>query len=176
MRTMTTLTILIITAGCKSNKMTSLLIILGSGSTEQSQLMKNVICLNTWARFNIKMPSYQYRKSHCGDKTVVRSSYLHNWISYTGKMTSLYWIRALNIAKIFSYHTPTQRISRRDILVSPRPSAHPSVRRQSHARSPQPIKIQQNSVHTSDTTHCIYRWHRLWRPHFPRTEDTAVVC
>ena len=44
--------------------------------------------------FNIKMPSYQYRKSHCGDKTVVRSSYLHNGISYTGKMSSLYWIRA----------------------------------------------------------------------------------
>ena len=44
-------------------------------------------------RFNIKMPSYRYRKSHCGDKTVVRSSYLHNGISYTGKMTSLYWIR-----------------------------------------------------------------------------------
>ena len=42
-------------------------------------------------RFNIKMSSYQYRKSHCGDKTVVRSSYLHNGISYTGKMTSLYW-------------------------------------------------------------------------------------
>ena len=47
-------------------------------------------------RFNIKMSSYQYRKSHCGDKTVVRSSYLHNGISYTGKMSSLYWIRALN--------------------------------------------------------------------------------
>ena len=45
--------------------------------------------------FNIKIPSYQYRKSHCGDKTVVRSSYLHNGISYTGKMTSLYWIRVL---------------------------------------------------------------------------------
>ena len=29
-------------------------------------------------RFNIKMSSYQYRKSHCGDKTAVRSSYLHN--------------------------------------------------------------------------------------------------
>ena len=40
--------------------------------------------------FNIKMSSYQYRKSHCGDKTVVRSSYLHNGISYTGKMSSLY--------------------------------------------------------------------------------------
>ena len=25
--------------------------------------------------FNIKMPTYQYRKSYCGDKTVVRSSY-----------------------------------------------------------------------------------------------------
>ena len=44
-------------------------------------------------RFNIKMPSYRYRKSHCGDKTILRPSYLHNGISYTGKMTSLYWIR-----------------------------------------------------------------------------------
>ena len=41
--------------------------------------------------FNIKMSSYQYRKSHCGDKMVVRSSYLHNGISYTGKMASLNW-------------------------------------------------------------------------------------
>ena len=46
-------------------------------------------------RFYIKMSSYQYRKSLCGDKTVVRSSYLHNGISYTGKMSSLYWIGAL---------------------------------------------------------------------------------
>ena len=45
--------------------------------------------------FNITISSYQYRKSHCGEKTVVRSSYLHNGISYTGKMSSLYWIRAL---------------------------------------------------------------------------------
>ena len=40
------------------------------------------------------MASYQYRKSHCGDKTILRPSYLHNGISYTGKMTSIYWIRA----------------------------------------------------------------------------------
>ena len=46
-------------------------------------------------RFNIKMLSYQYRKSHCGDKTILRPSYLHNGISYTGKMISLYWIRPL---------------------------------------------------------------------------------
>ena len=46
--------------------------------------------------FNIKMTSYQYRKSHCGDKTILRPSYLHNGISYTGEMTSLYWIRALH--------------------------------------------------------------------------------
>ena len=52
-------------------------------------------------RFNIKMTSYWYRKSHCGDKTVVRSSYLHNGISYTGKMTSLYWIRALFLCQLW---------------------------------------------------------------------------
>ena len=45
--------------------------------------------------FNIKMASHQYRKFHCGDKTVVRSSYLHNGISYAGKMTSLYWFSPL---------------------------------------------------------------------------------
>ena len=45
--------------------------------------------------FNIKMSSYQYRKSHCGDQTILWTSYLHNGISYTGKMTSLYRIRAL---------------------------------------------------------------------------------
>ena len=43
----------------------------------------------------IKMTPYQYRKSHCGDKTISRSSYLHNGISYTGNRTSLYWIGAL---------------------------------------------------------------------------------
>ena len=40
------------------------------------------------------MSCYQYRKSHCGDKTILRLSYLHNGISYTSKMISLYWIGA----------------------------------------------------------------------------------
>ena len=40
----------------------------------------------------MKMASYQYMKSHCGDKTGVISYYLHNGISYTGKMTYLNWI------------------------------------------------------------------------------------
>ena len=43
-------------------------------------------------RFNIKMTSYQYRNSNCGDKTIWRPSYLHNGISCTDKITSLYWI------------------------------------------------------------------------------------
>ena len=47
--------------------------------------------------FNIKMPSYQCRKSHCGDKTVLRPSYLHNEISFIDKMASLYWIRARGV-------------------------------------------------------------------------------
>ena len=46
-------------------------------------------CSGAW--FNIKM-SFQYRKSHCGDKTILWPSYPHNGISYTGKTTSLYWI------------------------------------------------------------------------------------
>ena len=45
-------------------------------------------------QFNIKISSYQYRKSHCGDKAILRPFYLHNGTFYTGKMTSLYWIRA----------------------------------------------------------------------------------
>ena len=49
----------------------------------------------TWALIQYKMPSYQYRKSNCWDKTILRPSYLHNGISYTGKMRSLYWTRAL---------------------------------------------------------------------------------
>ena len=57
--------------------------------------------------FNMKMSSYQYRKSHCGDKTVVRSSYLHNGISYTGKITSLYWfgplVPLLVVLMLFSF-------------------------------------------------------------------------
>ena len=56
-------------------------------------ITQNQITSRLW--FNIKMSSYQYRKSHCGDKTVVRLSYLHNGISYTGKMTSLYWLGLL---------------------------------------------------------------------------------
>ena len=57
--------------------------------------------------FNKKMLSYQYRKSHCGDKTILRPSYLHNGISYTGKMTSLYWIRVLVSPGYFvSCHLP----------------------------------------------------------------------
>ena len=58
-----------------------------------------------WALIQYKMSSYQYRKSHCGDKTVVRSSYLHNGISYTGKMSYLYWIGALVYWEPFSWLT-----------------------------------------------------------------------
>ena len=53
------------------------------------------ICWCPGPRFNMNMLSYQYRKSHCGDKTVVRSFYLHNGISYTGKMSFLYWTGAV---------------------------------------------------------------------------------
>ena len=54
-----------------------------------------------WRHCNdIKMPSYQYMKSHCVDKTISWPSYLHNGTSYTGKMTYLYWIRAQGVVVI----------------------------------------------------------------------------
>ena len=59
--------------------------------TYGSQWLLRGMIWEAW--FNIKMSPYQYRKSHCGDKTVVRSSFLHKGNSYTGKITSLYWIR-----------------------------------------------------------------------------------
>ena len=60
---------------------------------------RNTITNNS-AWLYIKMLSYQYRKYHCRDKTVTRSSYLHNGISYIGKMASLYWISHL-VAKTY---------------------------------------------------------------------------
>ena len=50
--------------------------------------------------FNIKMTFYHYKTSQCGDDTILRPSYLHNEISYTGKTASLYWIGTL----FFVYH------------------------------------------------------------------------
>ena len=55
--------------------------------------------------FNINMSSYQYMKSHCGDKTILLQSYLHNGISYTGKMISIYWIGAQSEALHLSVWT-----------------------------------------------------------------------
>ena len=65
------------------------------------------------SQFNIKMISYQSRKSHCGDKTILRLSYLHNGFTYAGKMTSLYWIRAL----IVEYTWKTKRPDSKDLQI-----------------------------------------------------------
>ena len=61
----------------------------------------DAICQN-W--FNIRMLSYQYRKSHYGEKTILQPSYLYNGISYTGKTVSLYWIGpVVNMDSGYSY-------------------------------------------------------------------------
>ena len=52
------------------------------------------------------MLSYQYRKSHCGDKTILRPSFLHNGTSFTGKMSLLYWIGAQNSGGVAIKGTP----------------------------------------------------------------------
>ena len=69
------------------------------GSLRRQDISSNAIDYAGWTGpgpwFSVKMTLYQYRKFHCGDKTVVRSSYLYNGISYTGKMSSLYWTSPL---------------------------------------------------------------------------------
>ena len=60
----------------------------------------------------IKMLFYQHSKSHYGDKTVTRTWYSHNGISFIGKTPFLYWISTLllthwrlnKIAEIFIYN------------------------------------------------------------------------
>ena len=77
---------------------------------------------------NIKMSSYQYRKSHCGDKTILRPSHLHNGIYYTGKTTSLYWIWALDLSWIICLKltagSPNKVQQRRMIFPFPFCSTH----------------------------------------------------
>ena len=80
-------------------------------------------------RFNIKMPSYQYRKSDYGDKTILWLSYLHNGISYTGKTPSLYWIRAWRPdrwcpAKMRHQHKVNILIPRPELPVQERTAEH----------------------------------------------------
>ena len=61
--------------------------------------------------FNIKMSSYWYRKFHCEDKTGVRLSYLFNWISYNGKMTSLLYPRPTKLEGGYTGFTLSVRLS-----------------------------------------------------------------
>ena len=55
----------------------------------------NQIWANSLGADSIKRCHLNSRKSHCGDKMVIRFSYLHSGISYTGKTSCLYWIRPL---------------------------------------------------------------------------------
>ena len=96
--------------------------------------------------FNINMSSYQYRKFYCGDKTIVRSSYLHNGISYTGKMTSLYWFSPLNVIRM--YHSISSIIS------------HPA---RNHPTTQYAVGINrpfQDLVKTRGSSFCVFVSHR----------------
>ena len=55
----------------------------------RSVLISGVYTSTTEVWSDVKVLSYQFRKAHCGDETVVGSPYLRNGIPYTDK-TSLY--------------------------------------------------------------------------------------
>ena len=56
--------------------------------------------------FKIKMSSCQYRKSHYGDKTVVRSSYFHNGNWYTSSKTPFFHIESDPIGGVSIKRSP----------------------------------------------------------------------
>ena len=82
----------------------------------------------TWQQpglwYNIKMSSNQYRKSHCEDKTILQPSYLHNGISCTGMMSSLYWIGALYSSAAYCPNPSITRQAGKHIMREPGPKKH----------------------------------------------------
>ena len=84
---------------------------MAEGGTTISVHVLVVASANPWRRKIPLRALIQYKDVHCGDKTVVRSSYLHNEISHTSKMLSLYWIGAevpipyIDTGPIFRFRT-----------------------------------------------------------------------
>ena len=98
--------------------------------------------------------SYQYRKSHCGDKTVVIPCYLHNGISYIHKTTSLYWIGALApvtvIRRLESSHL---RINPAPTLLTPPPPPPPPPHTHPHTHTPTHTHTPPTSCRISSPLH-----------------------
>ena len=114
------------------------------------------ICQYPGPQFNIKMTSYQYRKSHCRDMMILRPSYLHNGISYTGKMTSLYWMGAQMIWLTISlpsiwrnmFHCPLL------LLISMNPSIFHRVKSEQlhkHTQTLYPLSYMMPAMHNMNT-------------------------
>ena len=105
------------------------------------------------------MSSYRYRKSHCGDKTVVRSSYLHNGISYTGKMSSLYWIGAQISQGPMSKITASQRrfMCNVDVRIKYIIGSTKVFHQLAHLDRDEMAMVQQ--MHFLDEKFLIWQWH-----------------
>ena len=61
-------------------------------------LMQCIVLASAWRLIQNKDHILQYMNSHRGDETVLRPSYLHSGISYSGKTTSIYDIYLLDQA------------------------------------------------------------------------------
>ena len=83
--------------------------------SQQSISVKSVSIVDPEPWFSIKMPSYQYRKTLCGDKMIVSLSYLHNGISHTGKIASLYLIGPLVAILAVWYHITVDVMTRQQL-------------------------------------------------------------
>ena len=67
--------------------------------------------------YQYKITYYPYREYHCGDKTILRQSYLNNGISNSGKMAALYSGPRLTCPNFEVFHS--KAITSRPIYFSP---------------------------------------------------------
>ena len=76
-------------------------------------LLRKIKYPRTW--FNIKMSSYQYRKSHCGDKTSIRPSpqdgnqgILHLWSKFGNPSLKGWWVMSQTNSWLMHPHQQTE--------------------------------------------------------------------
>ena len=54
--------------------------------------------------FNIQIPSYQYKNSHCKDRTISRSSYFYNRSPFTWKERTVFTLKLSNVCHVPLLH------------------------------------------------------------------------
>ena len=139
------------------------------------------------------MSSYKWRKSRCGDKTLLRMSYHHNKMAiriYYSRSICVLFIFIIESPFLLYYYNPAQRSWRGDILDSPCPSVCPSVCRRHGFRSISQVcfgmsisnficmlmvAIGRSLLICSDVTFKMAAWWPYWNFWFPDSNFSLAL-